>query len=236
MSEITNSRDDFTLELENSIKIPSIEELKDTYNPDILINYLQDLNRIYEKNSENQLFLEKADLKLNEDVSLVQKKIKTIEEEINKKKESLNKNKITLNTKQNNRLGGFFERLQYDDEKEMIQKKNNLLNEEIENLELLKKQSNNSYQNFRNLTKVNFDEKKSKLIILITKILEILMTKNLENISKEKFIIIEKSIEISDFFFPENKMNQRKKNYNSLLIYLGFSIPLLIISYYFRKF
>ena len=74
MSEITNSRDDFTLELENSIKIPSIEELKDTYNPDILINYLQDLNRIYEKNSENQHFLEKADSRLNEDVSLVEKK------------------------------------------------------------------------------------------------------------------------------------------------------------------
>lgn len=236
MSEIANSKDDFILELKNSINLPPIEELKDIHNPDILVNYLQDLNKIYEENVEDQHFLEKADTRLNEDVSLVEKKIKTIEEEINKKKESLNKNKITLNSKQNNRLGGFFERLQYDDEKEMIQKKNKVLSEEIENLESFKKESNNSYQNFRNLTKVNFDEKKSKLIILITKILEILRTKNLEDISKEKFIIIEKSIEISDFLFPEYKMNQRKKNYDNLLIYLGLSIPLLFISYYFRKF
>ena len=236
MSEIANSKDDFILELKNGINLPPIDELKDIHNPDLLVNYLQDLNKIYEENEEDQYFLEKADSRLNEDVSLAEKKIKTIEKEITKKKESLNKNKITLNSKQNKRRISFFESLQYDDEKEIILKKNNILSEEIKNLESSKKKSDNSYHNFRNLTKVNFSERNSEIIILITNILEILKTKNLENISKERFIIIEKSIEISDFLFPEFKMNQRKKYHNNLLIYLGLSIPLLFISCYFRRF
>ena len=236
MSEITNSKDDFASELKNSINLLPIEELKDIHNPDILVNYLQDLNKIYKENLENQHLLEKSDSRLNEDVSLVLKKIKTIEEEMTKKKESLNKNKITLNGKQNNRRISFFESLQYNDEKEIILKKNNILSEEIKNLESSKKQSVNSYHNFRNLTKVNFSERNSEIIILITKTLEILKTKNLENISEERFIIIEKSIEISDFLFPEFKINQGKEYHNNLLIYLGLSIPLLFISCYFRRF
>ena len=202
MSENPNSKDDFTSKLENSINMTIIEELKDINNPDILVSHLRNLNKIYEDNLEKQHFFKSTQSLLNEEASLVLKKIKTIEEKITKKKEELNENKTRLNHKEKQRRS-FFESLQQDNEKEIILKKNSILTEEIENLELSKKQSDNSNHNFSNLTTIDFDKKKSDIIILITKILELLNNEKLENISRYNYLIIDKSIEISDFTIPE---------------------------------
>ena len=236
MSESVDSKDNSTLELENSINMLPIEELKDIHNPDLLVKYLQDLNKIYEHNLEKRFFLEKAQLILSEDISLVQKKIKTIEGEITKKKENLSKNIITLKDKKNNRRRSFFENLQQDNEKEILLKKNNILTEEIKNLELSKKQSVNSNHNFCDLTMVNFDKKNSEIIILIKKILEILKNEKIGNISRDNYLIIEKSIEISDFTFLEYKITYSPRKQNHMLLYLGISIPLLFFSYYYKLF
>lgn len=202
MSENPNSKDDFTSKLENSINMTIIEELKDINNPDILVSHLRNLNKIYEDNLEKQHFFKSTQSLLNEEASLVLKKIKTIEEKITKKKEELNENKTRLNHKEKQRRS-FFESLQQDNEKEIILKKNSILTEEIENLELSKKQSDNSNHNFSNLTTIDFDKKKSDIIILITKILELLKNEKLENISRYNYLIIDKSIEISEFTIPE---------------------------------
>lgn len=202
MSENPNSKDDFRSNLENSINMTIIEELKDINNPDILVSHLRNLNKIYEDNLEKQHFFKSTQSLLNEEASLILKKIKTVEEKITKKKEELNENKTRLNHKEKQRRS-FFESLQQDNEKEIILKKNSILTEEIKNLELSKKQSDNSNHNFSNLTTIDFDKKKSDIIILITKILELLKNEKLENISRYNYLIIDKSIEISEFTIPE---------------------------------
>ncbi len=213
------------------------EDYQNVTNPNTLISYLRLIDKSYEKNLEDQHFFEKTRSVLNEELSLVEKKIQTFEKAITQKKKEQDNNINILNNKKKTHRTSFFDILQQDNEKEVILKKNNVLSEEIKNLELSKKKSENSKHNLCDFKRLDFDKKKSELITVIKKIVLCLQDLNLEDISENDYQIIYKSIKRTDLTFPEYRINQSKKYRDHILIYFGLSIPIVVIScmvYYFK--
>ena len=62
------------------------EDYQNVTNPNTLISYLRLIDKSYEKNLEDQHFFEKTRSVLNEELSLVEKKIQTFEKAITQKK------------------------------------------------------------------------------------------------------------------------------------------------------
>ncbi len=194
----------------------------------VLIKYLENINSQYYENVEKQKIIDELQSNLGESIEIINKK-----KEIYENKISGNKQKIdNLNSelkKNKGKFKSFFDSLQETNDQEISQKKINFFQNEIEELNKVKKKIDHSQNSFNKLENLDYSQRNKNLIIIKTDILKRLETVKLDNISKDDINIINKSINLSD-----NSISNPNPSHNNIL-YLSFYIGVVGVLIYFLK-
>jgi len=194
----------------------------------VLIKYLENINSQYYENVEKQKIIDELQSNLDESIEIINKK-----KEIYENKISGNKQKIdNLNSelkKNKGKFKSFFDSLQETNDQEISQKKINFFQNEIEELNKVKKKIDQSQNSFNKLENLDYSQRNKNLIIIKTDILKRLETVKLDNISKDDINIINKSINLSD-----NSISNPNPSHNNIL-YLSFYIGVVGVLIYFLK-
>ena len=222
---------DLVIMLEKWQKNPK-EFLNNSENKNIeqpmLIKYLENINSHYYENIEKQKIIDELQSNLDESIEIINRKKDIYEDKISGNKQKIDNLNSELK-KNKGKFKSFFDSLQETNDQEISQKKINFLQNEIEELNKVKKKIDHSLDSFNKLENLDYSQRNKNLIIIKTDILKRLETVKLDNLSKDEISIINKSINLSD-----NSISNPNPSHNNML-YLSLYIGVVGVFIYFFK-
>ena len=222
---------DLVIMLEKWQKNPK-EFLNNSENKNIeqpmLIKYLENINSHYYENIEKQKIIDELQSNLDESIEIINRKKDIYEDKISGNKQKIDNLNSELK-KNKGKIKSFFDSLQETNDQEIYKKKINFLQNEIEELNKIKKKIDHSLDSFNKLENLDYSQRNKNLIIIKTDILKRLETVKLDNLSKDEISIINKSINLSD-----NSISNPNPSHNNML-YLSLYIGVVGVFIYFFK-
>ena len=194
----------------------------------MLIKYLENINSQYYENIEKQQIINELQSNLDKSIEIINKKKEIYEDKISGNIQKIDNLNSELK-KNRGKFKSFFDSLQETNDQEISQKKINFFQNEIEELNNVKKKIGHSQNTFNKLENLDYSQRNKNLIIIKTDILKRLETVKLDNLSRDEISIINKSMNLSD-----NSISNPNSFHNNIL-YLSFYIGVVGIFIYFLK-